>query len=161
MRTLAKIIPADTKATDGSYFPKQTLIDYLNSPQYHYRMASNTCLGSVTHAYRDPDNLRSKVIATIDEMLLNKIITHYVAEMFYKDGWLMGYIQLLDHTKIQDEEAASWIKYIEGLLRNGIQLPVSAFVAGKWDGDRCVQIIDIAGVDFTLDPGFKGASVIL
>ncbi len=161
MRILAKIIPADVRATDGSFFPRQVLLNYLNSPQYEYRKKSKTCLGAVTHAYRDKDLTRSRVIAVIDEILLNRIITHFVDEMFFEDNWLMGYIQLLDFNKIGDEEAVRWIRYIEGLLRNGIELPVSAFVAGKWDGDACVQIIDIAGVDFTLDPGFKGASVIL
>ncbi|MEM5878063.1 MAG: hypothetical protein QXF12_04245 [Candidatus Aenigmatarchaeota archaeon] len=161
MRILARIIPAEVRASDGSYFTKEALINYLDSPQYHYRRKSKTCLGAVTHAYRDKDLSRSSVIAVIDELLLNRIITHYVDDMFFENNWLMGYINLLDANLIQDKEAAAWIYYVEGLIKNGVELPVSAFVAGKWDGDKCIEVVDIAGVDFTLDPGFKEASIIL
>lgn len=161
IRVLARIIPAETKAVDGSYFTKESIINYLSSPQYFFRKNSKTCLGAVTHAYRDKELTRSNAIAVIDELLLNRIITHYVDEMFFEDNWLMGYIQLLNPELIGDPEASSWIRYIEGLIKNGIELPVSAFVAGKWQGDKCLEIVDIAGVDFTLDPGFKNASIIL
>lgn len=161
MKILARILPADKKASDGSYFPKNVILEYLDSPQYHFRMRSRTCLGAVTHAYRDKDLVRSKVIAVLDEMLLNRIITHYVEEMWFENGWLMGNIVLLNPDVIEEPEATRWIKYVRGLVMNGIEIPVSAFVAGIWNGDKCEKIVDIAGVDFTLDPGFEGASIIL
>lgn len=155
----AKIIPIEKKAVDGSFFSRKVLMDYLNSESYRYRMETKTMLGGITHINRDKDKTPSDIIAVVDQLLLNRAITHYISKLEIKGDWLMGEIRFLDEN-LMDSQTAQQIKFIKGLILNGIMVPVSASVLADWAGDRAIKIIDITGVDFTLDPGFNNAGII-
>lgn len=155
----AKIIPIEKKAVDGSIFSRKVLMDYLNSDAYRYRMETKTMLGGITHINRDKERSPSDIIAVVDQMLLNRAITHYVSKLEIKGDWLVGEIRFLDEN-LMDSQTAECIRFIKGLILNGVMVPVSASVLADWAGDRAIRIIDIAGVDFTLDPGFERAGVI-
>ncbi len=161
MTIKARILPFNKRAADGSIFSREVIAKYLESAQYEFRMNTRTCLGGITHINRDKDKSPSEIIAVVDQFLLNKAITHVVTEMYIEGDWLCGTIELFDENLFAGTEVATNIKFIKGLLQSGVNLPVSAAVFGKWNNNICVELLDISGVDFTLDPGFEGAGVIL
>jgi len=154
-----KVIPIEKKATDGSIFSKKVLLEYLQSDMYKYRIENKLMVGGITHLNRDESRTPSRIIAISDQMLLNKSITHYVTELYIQNDWMYGTIKFLDE-KIMDEDSAKNIRFIKGLLLNGIYVPVSASVVAEWRGNVAVRVYDILGIDFTLEPGFQGAGVI-
>jgi len=157
----ARILPFNKRAADNSVFSREVIVKYLESPQYEFRMSSRTCLGGITHINRDKNTSPSEIIAVVDQFLLNKALTHVVTEMYIEGDWLCGTLELFDENLFVGTEVEKNIRFIKGLLQSNIQLPVSAAVFGKWNNNICVELIDISGVDFTLDPGFEGAGVIL
>jgi len=161
MEIKARILPIEQKASDGSIFPRKVLIDYLESDTYKHRIATRTCLGSITHGNRDQKTNKFSLVPAVDQMLLNMMITHYVSKMYIEGDWLCGTIVLLPIEPFEGTQVGNWIKMVRGLVMTGIELPVSAVVVGEWQKDLCTKIYDIPGVDFTLDPGFKKAGLVL
>jgi hypothetical protein len=157
----AQIIPINKPATDGSIFKRDVVERYLESAQYNFRKNTRTCLGSITHLYRDKKNVPSDIIAVSDQMLLSRVITHYVSEMHIEGGWLVGTIVLLNEDLFEGTTTYESIRFIKSLLKSGIEVPISATVLGNWSGNQCTEILDISGVDFTLEPGFDQARVLL
>lgn len=159
MRFIAKAFPVGKAAADGSIFPKNVVEEYLNSDRFKQRLAARMILGSVTHAYRDEETLPSKVVAVEDQMLLSQVITHYATDVYIEGDWVYMELEMLDEKSLEDTEAYKWIKFIKALLMAGIRLPMSVAVLARWNKNVCEEIIQISGIDFTLDPGFAGAGV--
>jgi len=161
MEVIARVIPIGIKASDGSIFPRKVVVEYLESDAYRSRMASRTCLGGVTHGNRDDKINKYEIVPAVDHMLLNQNITHYVSKMWIDGDWLYAHLHIFPPDIFEGTPNAQWIRLIRALLAQNIEIPVSAVVIGQWQNNVCTQIKDIIGVDFTLDPGFEGARVIL
>jgi len=161
MEVIARIIPIEKKASDGSIFPRKVVVEYLESESYKNRMASRTCLGGVTHGNRDDKINKYSIVPSVDHMLINQNITHYVSRMWIDGDWLYGMLYVFPPEIFDGTPNAQWIRMLRGLLANNVEVPVSAVVVGEWHNNVCQKIKDIAGVDFTLDPGFEGAKVLL
>jgi hypothetical protein len=158
MYVVAQVIPFDKPAADGSVFSYDVVQEYIMSERAKMRLITRTCVGSITHIYRDQKRSPSTIIAVDDQMLLEHAITHYVTDFFIKNNWLMATMKILDEN-VLDDKTAQKVKFVKGLLSNGIKLPVSATVQAQWNNNKCVKLIDIVGVDFTLDPSFANAGV--
>ncbi|MCS7318079.1 MAG: hypothetical protein NZZ41_07240 [Candidatus Dojkabacteria bacterium] len=160
MKVTCKVFPiGKPAASDGSIFTRNVIDEFLKSDLCKHRLQTKTCVGAITHIHRDKKLIKSEIVAVVDQMLLNKAITHYVTDFYIEGDWLMADMKMLDEN-LMDSQSAENIKFIKGLLLNGIEIPVSATVIANWTGNKATKLIDIPGIDFTLDPGFDYAGVV-
>lgn len=162
-------------ASDGSVVPESTLLEFLSSPAYEEGIQNHSLLGTITHRFRTaeniPNNLKSnnlhKCVGKDDGMIMPDVAspTHYIQQLFIKDGWCWAKCKVLD-LEGADEVATSYIKRLRWMLKNGIGIGVSMVCVGLWGGqsgtgtDVCRKILSIKGIDVTANASWKDAKIV-
>lgn len=160
-------------ASDGSVVPAETFREYINSDSYREGIEGHSLLGTITHRFRTaeniPNNLKSsnlhKCVGKDDGMIMPDVAspTHYIQELFEKDGWVWARCKVLD-LEGADEIATNYIKRLRWMLSNGIGIGVSMVCLGMWNNtstgtDICRKILSIKGIDVTANASWKQAKI--
>lgn len=177
MRCKCRVLSvAGIPASDGSIVSQDVMEAYLRSEECQNALEMHKMIGSLSHRARalnanfaDTGATLSKVVGKDDSMIIVSdkapAPTHYVDKMYIEDGWLICEIELLDET-LMDDLAAQNIKRLKGMLRNGIMPGVSAVIVGFWQsdngihGDYLKKLVQFKGIDITLNPSWKAATVL-
>lgn len=161
MKVLLKLFSTESKAQDGSVIPKRSCDEYLNSEDYKLIIQNKLSLGGVTHKDRDPEKYSGSV-GPDDQILINDNITHYITKCFFKEGDpnLYAFIETFNPENFSGLRRDN-IQNLIGLLKEGVNLPVSVVIHALWSTKEVAEkIIRIKGVDFTMNPSFSGAGTI-
>lgn len=173
MQFKVKLLSFNEPASDSSRISREVVEQYLASEDYKKSIASKKMLGTLTHYSRNvvsgTKNLSSAVSKTIGKDDLMLIVgesspTHYISELSCgNDGWLYATCELLNEENFDDDAKAN-IKRLKGLLSQGIMVGCSAVILGYWDstnaGDNLRKLIQLKGLDITLNPSWKKAQVV-
>lgn len=159
-----KLFHTITPASDGSVIPRYTVEEYLNSDNYKNSIESGSILCTVSHRDRaltaSPDGEKLKgIVGKDDNILLNKSAVGKITKIFLpddpQDEWVYGICEMFDEN-LMDEDSAKNIKFIKGLIRNGVKLSSSSVVISYWNQNEvCEKLISIKGNDWTLNPAFS------
>ena len=164
MKCLARLFTTRTRASDGSLIPRHVVEEYLNSDTYRESIESGTTIGGLTHAFRVLPKELKGVVGSDDQLILEKSGIWRLTRIFLpddpQDEWVYGELELFDESQM-DTKSAENIKYIKGLIRQGIKMTISACVVSYWsETEEAQKIINIKSVDATLSPAFKGARIL-
>lgn len=154
-----KLFHTITPASDGSVIPRYIVEEYLNSDTYKNSIESGSVLCSLTHLNR---NLKANkdlesatgTIGKDDALMIHRSAVGKIIKIYLpddpQDEWVYGICKLFDE-ELMDKESAENIRYIKGLIRNGVKCSTSAVVIGFWSqSEVCEKLISIKGNDFTL-----------
>lgn len=176
MRCKCKLFTVNgVPASDGSVIPRDVVEAYLRTDEYKTAIESKSMLGTLTHRVRNLANAPASAGAALsktvgkDDMLLMVDVaapTHYVERLYIEnDGWCYADIKILDETGL-DDGAVQNIRRLKGLLKQGVMPGCSAVILAYWSSvpggnkDLCARIQHIKGLDITLSPSFRTASVV-
>lgn len=154
-----KLFHTITPASDGSVIPRNVVEEYLNSDTYRNSIESGSVLCSLTHlnrnlkANKDLDSAVS-TIGKDDGIMIHRTAVGKITKIYLpddpQDEWVYGICKIFDED-LMDKESAENIKYIKGLVRNGVNCSTSAVILGFWNqAECCEKLISIKGNDFTL-----------
>lgn len=176
MRCKCKILSVNgVPASDGSIVPLNVMEEYIKSEDCQEALRMHKMIGSLTHRSRSiqanfPDQASTlqKTVGKDDSLIIVNekapTPTHYVEDLFIEDGWLWGIIKVLDEAGM-DDFAIQNIRRLKGMLKQGILPGVSAVIVGYWDsnsgmgGDVLKKFVTLKGVDCTLNPSWKKATI--
>lgn len=163
MRLLIRLWTCISPASDGSVIHRNKVEEYLNSEGYKNSIESGSMLITVTHRDRnlkamDKGELLVGTTGKDDAILLNKSAVGKLVKIFLPDDpmdeWVYGIAELFDET-LMDEDSAKNIKFIKGLIRNGVKIQSSSVIIAYWNqNEECEKLISVRGNDFTLNPAF-------
>jgi len=177
MRCKCRVLSvAGIPASDGSIVSQDVMEAYIRSAECQEALEMHKMIGSLSHRARalttnfaETGQALSKVVGKDDSMIIVSdqapAPTHYVDKMYIEDGWLICEIVLLDET-VMDDIAAQNIKRLKGMLKNGILPGVSAVIVGFWQSDKGIhgdylkKLVQFKGIDVTLNPSWKAATVL-
>ena len=160
-----KLFHTITPASDGSVIPRSVVEEYLNSDTYRNSIESGSVLCSLTHlnrnlkANKDLDSAVS-TIGKDDGIMIHRTAVGKITKIYLpddlQDEWVYGICKIFDED-LMDKESAENIKYIKGLVRNGVNCSTSAVILGFWNqAECCEKLISIKGNDFTLKLRYLG-----
>lgn len=136
MIALVKMWTTGHPASDGSIIRRNKVEEYLQSEGYRNAIESGSILCSITHAGR---SLKSRndtssavgVVGKDDSLLLLKEIVGKITKIFLPDDpmdeWVYGICELFDEN-LMDEKSAENIRFIKGLIRNGVKISTSSVI---------------------------------
>lgn len=161
-RFVMRLMDTTTKAADGSVIPRSVWESYLSSKEYEKAVKRHLIMGGITHLNR---RLKSDEDGTgpDDGILINENITHIIEKVYFKspeDPCVYADCVTLDPTKFSGAQHDK-IQNLIGMLSSGMFLPISIVVSADWNPrEEATQIVQLLGADVTLNPSFKGASII-
>lgn len=162
MKILIKLYDMENPAADGSVISRQVTEEYLATDDYKKHMESRTSLGGITHKDRDVVQQYKDLVGPNDQVLISNNFTHVITKVFTKPGesHSFAFVEIFDEDNFSGEVRDKIIN-LKGLIRSGVQLPVSVVIQALWNQNgNCEKIIRIRGVDFTMDPSFKGSEYV-
>lgn len=159
MECLIRLFQCDVPASDGSVIPRSVVQSYLMSDEYKKANANKTMLGGITHIDRFLSE-NDEGIGEDDRTLINRNTTHYIKDLhFGDDNFVIATLVVLDETNFDDDTKAN-IRYLKGLLSNGVLPPGSVVISANWDSNEVARKINsINGWDVTRNPSFEGSEV--
>lgn len=161
MQVLLRLFNMEIEAADGSKIPRSSVEKYLQSEDYKTIIRDHLALGGVTHKDRKVEAQYSDIIGPDDQILISENATHYITKIYVKDNdpYCYAIVEVLDPENYSGERKAN-IQNLIGDLKSGVVLPCSVVIQAMWSYDNiATEIIRIKGVDFTLNPSFKGSGI--
>lgn len=142
---------------EGNTLTLEAFEKYLNSPMWKYQKDAKNILGGITHLLRN-DAGSEEGMGNSDALFKRGVITHCLKDMWISDDKqrVEGTLEVFDDLSLYSEEQKSDIMQLLRLLKNKVHVGLSLLINGDWDDDdgHLVEIIEIMGVDATLDPAF-------
>lgn len=176
MRCKCKVLSVNgIPASDGSIVPVDVMTTYLNSQECQEALRNHKMIGSLTHRSRSiqanfPETASTlqKTVGKDDSLIIVSeqapAPTHYVEELYIDGGWLWANIKILEETGM-DDVAIQNIRRLKGMISQGILPGVSAVIVGYWNAnsstgsDVLAKMVNLKGVDITLNPSWKAAGI--
>lgn len=159
MDVLLRLYNMVNPAADGSIISREVTEEYLQSEDYKTIIREKIALGGKTHKDRNVDDEYRASVGPDDQVLIDMNSLFYIKKIFTKpdSDFCWAIIHIYDPAnfsgKLHDE-----IVNLRGMLKEGTKLPCSVVIQAVWAPDnRCLKIIRIKGVDFTLNPSFAGS----
>lgn len=150
-------------AADGSIIPRQQTSNYLSSDEYRRMTEEHLALCGITHKDRVLDSCLKNVVGPDDQVLIHGNHIGYIDQIFLRDSndkYCYAYIQVFDPDQFAGEVRDRISNFI-GLMKAGTKLPCSVVIQAMWSpSNRAERIIRIKGMDFTLNPSFKGSGTV-
>jgi len=150
-------------AADGSIIPRQQTSNYLSSDEYRRMTEEHLALCGITHKDRVLEPALKNVVGPDDQVLIHGNHIGYIDQIFIRDSndkYCYAYIQVFDPDQFSGEVRDRITNFI-GLMKAGTKLPCSVVIQAMWSpSNRAERIIRIKGMDFTLNPSFKGSGTV-
>lgn len=163
MKILVKLYNMEDPAADGSIIPRQQTSNYLASEEYRRMTDEHLALCGITHKDRVLDSSLKNVVGPDDQVLINENYIGYIDQIFIRDStdkYCYAYIQVFDPDQFSGK-AKDQITNFMGFMKAGTKLPCSVVIQAMWSpSNRAERIIRIKGMDFTLNPSFKGSGTV-
>ena len=152
------------KSKRGYFFNEKAVRDFIDGPVWAKRKNDRTAFGMVTHRNRRaPDKEADKeLISTADWQLRDQHVVSTITDMFIEDGYWRARMLIFDPDDFVGSPAYEDIKFVYGLVKNGVKLRSSAGIAAYYnpvtkEGEK---IHDFAGIDFTQNPDFVEGGIV-
>lgn len=158
---IAGILNQKALNEDENVLTRRAFEEYFNSKQWRYQKDAKNILGTLTHRLRnDPGS--EEGMGFSDELLLRGVITHCVTNMYLEDNHVMAEVEVFDDLSLYSEDQKSIILQLLRLVKAGVQVGCSLVLNGMWDDDsgELEHIIEILGLDLTLQESFTGSRVL-
>lgn len=163
MRVLVKLYNMVDPAADGSVIPRQQTEQYLNSEDYRTIISDKLALCGFTHKDRVLDSKYKNVVGPDDQVLINNNSVGYIEKIFLReagDKYCYAFIKVFDPQNFSGALKDN-ITNFSGMMEEGVKLPSSVVIQAMWSpSGRAERIIRIKGMDFTMNPSFKGSGTI-
>lgn len=163
MRVLVRLYNMVDPAADGSVIPRQQTEQYLNSDDYRTIISDRLALCGFTHKDRVLDSKYKNVVGPDDQVLINNNSIGYIEKIFLReagDKYCYAFIRVFDPDKFSGLLRDNIVNF-HGLMEEGVKLPSSVVIQAMWSpSGRAERIIRIKGMDFTMNPSFKGSGTI-
>lgn len=159
MKVLVRLYDMVHPAADGSTISRTVTEEYLRSSDYEKIIKDKLSMGGFTHKDRDVDDKYRNIVGPDDQIIISNNYLFYISKIFTKenDDFSYAIITFFDEDNFSGEVKDNIIN-LKGLLKTGVMLPSSVVIQAVWGMDNsCKKIIRIKGLDFTLNPSFKGA----
>jgi len=163
MKILVRLYNMEDPAADGSIIPRLQTSNYLSSDEYRRMTEEHLALCGITHKDRVLDSSLKNVVGPDDQVLIHGNHIGYIDQIFLRDSndkYCYAYIQVFDPDQFAGEVRDRISNFI-GLMKAGTKLPCSVVIQAMWSpSNRAERIIRIKGMDFTLNPSFKGSGTV-
>lgn len=163
MKILVKLYNMEDPAADGSIIPRQQTSNYLASEEYKRMTDEHLALCGITHKDRVLGPDLKNVVGPDDQVLINENYIGYIDQIFIRDStdkYCYAYIQVFDPDQFSGKAKDQITNFI-GFMKAGTKLPCSVVIQAMWSpSNRAERIIRIKGMDFTLNPSFKGSGTV-
>lgn len=159
MDVLIRLYNMVNPAADGSIISREVTEEYLQSEDYKTIIRDKIALGGKTHKDRTVGDEYRSSIGPDDEVLVRRNSLFYIKKIFTKpdSDFCWAIISIFNPDNFSGE-LRDEIVNLRGLLKEGTKLPCSVVIQAVWAADnRCLKIIRIKGVDFTMNPSFTGS----
>lgn len=160
MKFTATIIPLEVKSKRGELVRTPVVEDYLKSEHYLEKLVNKklSFLG-ITHKDRKLSDPTLKGIGADDQVLVNRNTIGVITRAYIEGDWVLCDVDIFDENNFEGSVRED-ILYLKGLLKGGSRPSVSAILDAYWTGKfECKQLLDIDGLDITLNPAFVGAEI--